>query len=99
MQELNAVNAEELFCRLPKNRCGSTDRQYLEEVLSDGFGNREPANMLERFEIAFARKLQVPYAVTHNSGSGTMLSCLLAAGIGPGDEVIVPMDTILFLSM
>ena len=29
------------------------------------------------------------YAILHNSGTGTMQSCLLAAGVGPGDEVIV----------
>jgi len=46
--------------------------------------------MVERFELAFAKRFGVDFAISHNSGSGTMLSCLLAAGIGPGDEVIVP---------
>jgi perosamine synthetase len=62
-------------------------------VLEDGFGNRESAGMLGRFETAFAEKFGVRFAISHNSGSGTMLSCLLAAGVGPGDEVIVPTCT------
>lgn len=79
-----------IFSRLPANRVGDAERRYLEEVLADGFGNRESARMHERFERAFAARFGVPYAICQNSGSGTMLSCLLAAGVGPGDEVIVP---------
>lgn len=84
---------EDIFSRLPPNRCGETDRRYMNEVLDAGFGNFESAHMLERFERAFAEKFGVGYAISHNSGSGTMVSCLLAAGIGPGDEVIVPTCT------
>src|SRR5579863_4781886 len=85
------LNPAEIFRHLPPNRCGITDRQYMNEVLDDGFSNiKDPANMVARFETAFAKKFGVEFAISHNSGSGTMLSCLLAAGIGPGDEVIVP---------
>ena len=88
---MKKMNPIELFNRLPINRCGEADRRYLNEVLDAGFSNKkESANMLARFESAFARKFEAGYAISHNSGSGTMLSCLLAAGIGPGDEVIVP---------
>ena len=84
------LDPEEIFGHLPPNRCGEADRRYMNEVLDDGFGNRESAHMLERFEAAFAQKFGVKFAISHNSGSGTLLSCLLAAGVGPGDEVIVP---------
>ena len=87
------IDPKEIFSHLPANRCGQADRRYMNEVLDDGFGNRESANMLERFESAFARKFGVGFAISHNSGSGTMLSSLLAAGVGPGDEVIVPTCT------
>lgn len=81
----------EIFAHLPPNRCGEADRQYMNEVLADGFGNtKDPARMVARFEIAFAEKFGVGFAISHNSGSGTMISALLAGGIGPGDEVIVP---------
>lgn len=85
------LNPEEVFSHLPQNRCGEQDRRYMNEVLDDGFGNvKDPAKMVERFELAFAKRFGVDFAISHNSGSGTMLTCLLAAGIGPGDEVIVP---------
>jgi perosamine synthetase len=87
------LDADDIFSHLPPTRCGETDRRYMEEVLDAGFGNFESADMLRRFEEAFARKFGVAYAVSHNSGSGTMLSCLLAAGVGPGDEVVVPTCT------
>ncbi len=87
------LDPQQLFANLPPNRCGDIDRQYINEVLDAGFGNWESADMIGRFESAFAEKFGVPYAISHNSGSGTMLSCLLAAGVGPGDEVIVPTAT------
>jgi len=82
-----------IFSHLPPSRCGESDRRYMDEVLDAGFGNFESADMLKRFEEAFARKFESEFAISHNSGSGTMLACLLAAGVGPGDEVIVPTCT------
>ena len=90
LERIKQLEAEEIFAHLPPNRCGEADRRYVDEVLEDGFGNKESADMLARFERAFAEKFGVNYAISQNSGSGTMLSCLLAAGVGPGDEVIVP---------
>jgi perosamine synthetase len=93
MKQATAIDPKEIFSHLPANRCGEADRRYMKEVLDDGFGNRESADMLKRIELAFAEKFGVNYAISHNSGSGTLLSCLLAAGVGPGDEVIVPTCT------
>ena len=87
------LDPSEIFSHLPSSRCGQADRRYVDEVLDQGFGNWESADMLERFESAFARKFDVPFAISQNSGSGTLVSCLLAAGVGPGDEVIVPTNT------
>ena len=85
------LSPEEIFGRLPANRVGESDRRYMHEVLDVGFRNTEdPANIFARLEAAFAERFGVRYAVLHNSGTGTMQSCLLAAGVGPGDEVIVP---------
>ncbi len=89
MQQQQAT-ARAIFNQLPKNRVGEADRAYMEEVLTDGFGNKESAHMLARFESAFAEKFESKYAISMNSGSGTMVACLLAAGVGPGDEVLVP---------
>jgi len=85
------LDPHEIFSHLPPNRVGEIDRQYMNQVLDDGFGNtKDPANMVARLETAFAEKFGVAFAISHNSGSGTMVSALLAAGVGPGDEVIVP---------
>jgi perosamine synthetase len=86
----NELKAKMIFPNLPENRCGEADRNYINEVLKDGFGNRESANMIGRFEMAFAKKFETDFSISMNSGSGTMLACLLAAGVGPGDEVLVP---------
>ena len=88
-----SIDAHELFNQLPPTRVGEADRRYMNEVLDAGFGNWESADMVGRFEKAYAQKFGVPFAISHNSGSGTMLSCLIGAGVGPGDEVIVPTFT------
>ena len=85
------MNPQEIFAHLPPNRVGDADRRYMDEVLDAGFNNtKDPAGIGARFERAFAEKFGVKYAIAMNSGSGTMLSALIAAGVGPGDEVIVP---------
>ena len=85
-----SLDGEEIFAHLPPTRCGIRDRELIDEVLDDGFGNKESANMLARFEATFAAKFRSDYAISMNSGSGTIVACLLGAGVGPGDEVIVP---------
>jgi perosamine synthetase len=48
---------------------------------------------LEEFEHAFAEYIGVPHAVALSSGTAGLHLALLALGIGPGDEVIVPSFT------
>ena len=85
------IEPADIFSHLPPNRAGEAERRYLAGVLDAGFSNaRDPADIFRRFESGFAERFGVGYAILHNSGTGTMQSCLLAAGVGPGDEVIVP---------
>lgn len=48
-----------------------------------------------RLETAFAKRFGVRYAIAHNSGTSALHSCLAAAGVGPGDEVISPALTVI----
>ncbi|MFH1903866.1 MAG: DegT/DnrJ/EryC1/StrS family aminotransferase [Candidatus Omnitrophota bacterium] len=64
--------------------------EYLKEVVDYGFGNSIGPNMGNRFEEAFAKRFGVRYAIAQCNGTATMHSCLAAAGVKPGDEVIVP---------
>ena len=64
--------------------------EYLRKVVEYGFGNSSGPDMVGRFERAFAQRYGVRYAIAHCNGTATMHSCLAAAGVRPGDEVIVP---------
>jgi dTDP-4-amino-4,6-dideoxygalactose transaminase len=44
-------------------------------------------------EAEIAKQLDVPYALCTTSGSMALMMGLMAAGVGPGDEVIVPTRT------
>ncbi len=62
----------------------------LREVVDYGFGNSSGPNMAGRFEAAFAERFGVRNAIAVCNGTATMHCCLAAAGVKPGDEVIVP---------
>ena len=63
---------------------------YLKEVIDAGFGNSSGVGMTSKFEKAFAQRLGMKFGISHCNGTATMHSCLAAAGVKPGDEVIVP---------
>jgi dTDP-4-amino-4,6-dideoxygalactose transaminase len=49
--------------------------------------------MVTEFEKAFAKFAKTKHAIAMNSGTAALHSSLVAAGIGPGDEVILPSFT------
>lgn len=46
-----------------------------------------------RFEAQFRDKIGTKHALTVNSGTSALIAALVGAGIGPGDEVLVPAYT------
>ncbi|MDP3954715.1 MAG: DegT/DnrJ/EryC1/StrS family aminotransferase [bacterium] len=75
-------------------RFTGNELKYVKEVLDSGFGSSTSGNMNQRLERAFAERFGVKYAVTSNSGTSTLHQALVAFGVGPGDEVILPALTV-----
>jgi perosamine synthetase len=67
------------------------DIKAVERVLRSGWLTQGPA--LERFEKAVAKKVGATFGVAFNSGTAALHAAYFAAGIGKGDEVIVPSVT------
>ncbi len=67
------------------------DVQAVMECLESGWLTMGPR--IQAFEQALARQVGTPHAVTVASGTAALHLAFLAAGIGPGDEVIVPSIT------
>jgi perosamine synthetase len=74
-------------------RVSEKAREYVQQVLDFGFHNASSPGFLERLERAFAAKFGAKYGIHHVNGTATMHSALIAAGVGVGDEVIVPTYT------
>lgn len=67
------------------------DIDAVEEVLRSGWLTMGPR--VQEFERAFAEHLGTSHAVAVSSGTAALHLAYLAAGVGPGDEVIVPSFT------
>ena len=52
-----------------------------------------PRSKCEEFEKVIREKIGCGHALTVNSGTSALIAALVAAGVGPGDEVIVPAYT------
>ncbi|HCS72634.1 MAG TPA: glutamine--scyllo-inositol aminotransferase [Clostridiales bacterium] len=62
------------------------DRQYLFRY----YGPEEHPSKVRELELKFAEKMGAKYALAVNSCTSALITALVACGIGPGDEVIVP---------
>lgn len=64
--------------------------KYIKEVLESDMKSPTGVSWDRRLEEMFTEKFGAKYAVALNSGTSALHACLSAAGVGPGDEVIVP---------
>ncbi len=71
-------------------RIGEREKEYVLEVLDTQFRSSKGSLMMTRLERKFADMFHVKYAISHINGTATLHSAVAAAGVGAGDEVIVP---------
>jgi len=71
-------------------RIGDLERRYVDEVLATGFRTSAGDRFTKRLEVAFAERIGTDYAIALVNGTATLHTALAAAGVGVGDEVIVP---------
>jgi 8-amino-3,8-dideoxy-alpha-D-manno-octulosonate transaminase len=74
---------------------GELEKQAVIEVIDDKYLFRYygPANVesrVRKFEEEFISKIGVNYGLATNSCTSALIASLIALGVGPGDEVIVP---------
>jgi len=76
--------------KIPHSRptLGSEEIKAVSDVVSSGYIAEGAA--VQKFEQSFADYLKIEHAVATNSGTSALHLTLLALGVGPGDEVIIP---------
>jgi perosamine synthetase len=79
-----------LSFRIPwaKPTFGDREREYVVDALTSSWVSGGP--YVERFEHALNRHMESSHGLTVSNGTAALHLALLALGIGPGDEVIVP---------
>jgi perosamine synthetase len=87
-----SAEPEEGWIRVTRPDAGAGALERLREVLASGWLTGGP--QVEGFETALASWLDVPHLVAVNSGTSALQLALLACGVRPGDEVLVPDFTI-----
>ena len=81
-------NGNQIFIPHSRPTLGEEEVRAVSEVIQSG--NIAEGEVVQRFEKAFAEKLGVRHAVATSSGTAALHLILLAMGIGPDDEVIIP---------
>ena len=79
------------FIPYGRQEIGEDDIAAVVDVLRSDWLTTGPT--VERFERSFAELVGSPHAVAVTNGTAALHLAMLAAGVGPGDEVIVPTMT------
>ena len=94
--ELRAADMSEQSLGMERARVGLREWLALGRVVLTNrtvrYGERG-GPLTVRFAARLKEKFEVPPVLTVNSGTCTPISSLAAAGIGPGDEVLLPAYT------
>ncbi len=77
-----------------KGKYNGNESNYVLEFLDSENDDNKKSPWTYRFESGFAKLMGVKCAIAHNSGTSTLHSCLDAIGVGFGDEVIMPAQTV-----
>ena len=80
----STIGEEEVLAAADGVRSGRLFRYY---------GPAGTESAVAEFEVEVARALRVDHTLAVNSGTSALICALLSAGVGPGDEVIVPAYT------
>jgi perosamine synthetase len=72
------------------NKYQGNELKYIQMVLNEESWSGTGGTFVEQLEKEFAKKFGVNFAIAFNSGTSTLHAALLALGVGPGDEVVVP---------
>jgi perosamine synthetase len=86
------------FIPINKPILGEEEKEAVRGVLDSGMltnASYKGGPKVQEFERKLARLLKVKHAVAVNSGTAALHTALAAAGVGPGDEVVVPSFTFL----
>lgn len=71
-------------------RISQLEKQYVMDALDNAFATSRNSIYNTRLEKEFAACFHARYAIGHCNGTATLHVALLAVGVQPGDEVIVP---------
>ena len=82
--------SSELSLESELERISDRELHYVKEVLAEEFSTSSGSTMTARLEKRFAEFFGSPFAISFINGTATLHAALAAAGVGPGDEVIVP---------
>lgn len=92
------MNAKTKSIKSTFGKHNGNELEYVLDVLDTEGANVKQSPFTERFESAFAECIGTRYAIAHNSGTSTLHTSLAALGVGFGDEVISPAQTVIMNS-
>jgi perosamine synthetase len=80
------------------NKYNGNEVNYVLDVLNSENLERKKNPYVNRLEKKSCEVFKSKYSIAHNSGTSALHTCLIAAGVKPGDEVISPGHTVIMNS-